>query len=180
MTKDCCFKSFRWFLNLTEHSVFDVTISDNVHIAFVSLFTIWGSRLILESRFIEVNLFRHNNGLCAEENLQNGWKFSIPVFSCITSPGAKQTETNFTTSIQIRIESDLATACCHEVHLWWTLGICIFWENIEFICTMSIWCSNSACNQCFHHIDSRLVDSNKDRVGVLTWECVWQISKLLC
>jgi len=63
MSLDNMFKSFRRIFDVLNHSKFNVTVSDDVGISLVFLFSFNGSLFMLKSRLIKVNLFRHNNGL---------------------------------------------------------------------------------------------------------------------
>lgn len=63
MSANNCFKTFGWIFDVIGHSEFDVAISDNVRVGLIFLFTFLSTLLILESRFVEVNLFTHNDGL---------------------------------------------------------------------------------------------------------------------
>lgn len=88
MSLDNMFKSFRRIFDVLNHSKFNVTVSDDVGISLVFLFSFNGSLFMLKSRLIKVNLFRHNNGLNWDKNLQKSGNFRIPIFHGTSSPSS--------------------------------------------------------------------------------------------
>lgn len=135
------FKSFWWIFNILNHCEFDVTISNNVCISLIFLFTFNGSLFVFESRFIKVNLFRHNDGLNRDKNLQKSRNFWIPIFHGTSSPCSKKTEAYFSTTVEIWIESDLSISSGCEVNFWWIVWISIIEVDIKKISSMSIRCA---------------------------------------
>lgn len=63
MSSNNSLKSFWWVSNIFNHSELDIGISDNVWIGFIFLLTFLCSLLIFKTRFIEINLFAHNDSL---------------------------------------------------------------------------------------------------------------------
>lgn len=56
-------ESFWWVLNVLKHCELDISISDDICIGFVLLFSFNRSLLVLESRFIKVDFFGHDDRL---------------------------------------------------------------------------------------------------------------------
>jgi len=44
---------------------------------------------------------------------------------------------------------------------------------------MRVWRPSSSCNQGFHQVNTGLINAYEDSIGMLTWQCVAQISQLL-
>ena len=172
VTQNTWFKAFTWFLNLSKHRVLDVAVSDDVHVTFISLFSVGCSSFVFKSRLIEINFFWHNNSLSTEKDLEDCAELGIPVFSCASSPSSQQTKTYLTTGIKIRVESNLSAARCHQIHLWWTVWIIIFAEDIKFVDSVCVGCSCCTSNQSFHQINSVFVNTYENWICMFTWECI--------
>jgi hypothetical protein len=63
------FESLRRSFYLLNHSKLDVAVSHNVLISFVLFLTFRSTSFILESWFVKVNFFGHDDGLGREKNL---------------------------------------------------------------------------------------------------------------
>lgn len=169
MSLNNMFESFWWIFNVLNHCKFNVTISDDVSISLILLFSFNSSLFMFESGLIEVNLFRHDNGLNWDKNLQKSGNFWIPIFHCASSPSTQKTETYFSTTVKIGIKSDLTISGGSEVNFWWIVWISVIEVNIEQISTMPIWCSIWTHDQGLHEIDSFFITSYVNSICMLNW-----------
>jgi len=166
VAQDHCFEAFGGLFNLAKHGPLDVTVTHDVHVAFITLFTVNSASFSFKARLIEVDLLRHDDGLCGEEDLQDRGEFGIPVLGGISAPRSKQTKTHLTTVVQVGVETNLAIARRHQVHLGWAVGVRILTEDIELVAAVGIGRSIRASDNRFHHIDTALVAPNEDGVSV--------------
>jgi hypothetical protein len=70
--------------------------------------------------------------------LEESGDFSIPVFHGTASPSTEKRQTNFTTRVQVRIESDLSITSGGQVALGWIVGVSVIKVDIEQVSAMSI------------------------------------------
>ncbi len=63
VSSDNSFKSFGWVLQILNHRKLNVTISDNIRVSLVFLFSFNCALFMLETGFIKVNLFSHDDTL---------------------------------------------------------------------------------------------------------------------
>lgn len=64
VTSDDLFEAFGWVFKLADHSVSDVSKSDDVRIGFVFAISLFSALLALKARFVKVDIFTHSDSLC--------------------------------------------------------------------------------------------------------------------
>jgi len=69
MPSDNRLKSFGWILDILQHGVFYISVSDNVCISLILLLSLDTPLLMLEARFVEVYILAHNNRLDRDKHL---------------------------------------------------------------------------------------------------------------
>ena len=131
MTTDHSLKTFWRILYVLYHSELHISISNNIRVSLVFLITLNSALLMLEARLIKVYFLGHNNGLNRNQNLQKGRYFGIPILHSTSSPSTQQTETHFTTGIQVRVKSNSSRTSCCQINLWWVIRIAIVKVYIE-------------------------------------------------
>jgi len=140
-------KPFRWILNLLYHRKLYVGIPHNVTIRLILFLAFRSFSFRLKARLIEVDFFTHDNRLSWKKHLKNRWNLWIPVLSSyVTSPCSEKTQTHFSTSIKIWVESHLPVSSSRQVHFWRLLWIVIIAINVKLIGSMSIWGSSCSHN----------------------------------
>lgn len=63
VSSDDGLKSLWRVFDVLQHGEFDVSVSDDVGVSLILLFSFLGSLLVLKARLIEVNFLTHNDGL---------------------------------------------------------------------------------------------------------------------
>lgn len=111
--------------------------------------------------------------------MENGGKLGIPVLSGVASPSAKKRKADLATSVEVGVESDGLGASGHEVHLWRAVGVVVLAEDVELEAAVGVWSVDCTADHGFDHVHSFLVDSHEDRVGMLSWQTIAQISQFL-
>ena len=160
------FETFGWMLYLSIHRITNVTKTYYIWISFIFSLSFLCSLFALEARLIEINIITHSNTLSRNEQLKQSWDFRIPILWSWSSPSSKKTQANLTTWVKIWIKSYFtSTSSCNE-HFWRVIWIWII--TIYIKCERTIWIRSvfAAHNHNSNDIDSWLVASNKNRIGM--------------
>ena len=179
VTTDNWLKSFGRVLYVFKHCIFDVTISHDVCVSFVLLLSLNCSLLVFESWFVEVNILTHDNWLDRHQNLKKSWDLCVPVLHSLTSPGPQQTQANFSTCIKVGIKSNLSATGCHQVNFWRIVGVSIIEVDIKEISPMAIRSSVGPHDHSLHEVNSLLIASHIDSIGVIDRKSMRDVSKFL-
>ena len=179
MTLNHGLKALARIFDLAQHRILNITIPDDVHIAFVLLLSFSSASFLFETGLVEVDFFRHDDSLHGHKHLEDRAQLGVPVFCCTASPGVKQGQAYLATGIEIWVEADLAGACCAEVHLWGTTWISILAEDVKLIAAMGVRRAGRSCDQSLHQVNTGLINAHEDGIGVFTWKSVTQISQFL-
>ena len=138
MPSDDSFEAFWGVSNVVDHGKFDVAVSDNIGVGFILLLALQGALLMLKARLVEVDVLAHDDGLDADEHLQEGGDFGVPVFHGRAAPGAEQAEADLAAGVQVGIESDLCVSCGGEVDLRGAAGVGVFEVNVEKVGAVAV------------------------------------------
>ena len=150
MTLNDRLKALAGALNLAEHCVLHIAIPDDVHVAFVLFLSFGCSGLLFKTGLVEIDFLRHDDSLHRYKHLKDCAKFGVPIFCCTASPSVEQGQTHLSTGVEIRVEADLASPCCAEVHLWRTTWISILTKDVELIAAMGVRRSGGSCDESLH------------------------------
>ena len=172
MPPDDRFETFWWILDVFKHCVLDVTISDNVGISLILLLALNTALLVLKAWLVEVDVLAHDNGLDGDQHLQQGRYLGIPVLHGLTSPSSQQTQTNFSTSIQVGIEPHLSVASGHQVDLGRVVRVAILEVNIKEVGSVAIRSAIGAHDQSLHKVHSFFVTSDVYGIGMVDGQSV--------
>lgn len=80
MTANDCLKAFWRVADIFQHGKFDISITDYIGICFIFFLALKSALFLLKARLIEVDVFAHDDGLDADQYLQESGNFRVPVF----------------------------------------------------------------------------------------------------
>ncbi len=132
-----------------------------------------GFKLKQFSYLIIIHIVSHNDRLNGYQNLHQIGGCCGSIFVDISPPSSEQWKANISICIQIRVESDRALACCHQINFWRNVWILVFTVNIEQKDSVCVGGFVASHDDTSNHIWFRDILSNKHRVCVVN-------GKLLC
>lgn len=117
MTTNDSLKAFRRVSDVFQHREFNISVADNIGIGLILLLALNSALFWLEAGLIEVDILTHDDGLDADQYLQESRHLRVPFLHGRALPGAQQTKTDLTTSVEIGIESDLPITSSGQIDL---------------------------------------------------------------
>lgn len=138
MAVDNIFEALRRVLDLVDHRVLDVADPYYVGVSLVLSLTFHFSLLILVPRFIEIDIFVHDDALGGDEELEKGGQLGVPVLSGLPLPGSKQGQADLAVVVEVGVESDLASSSGCDDHFRGLVGVSVLAEHIEQECSVAV------------------------------------------
>jgi hypothetical protein len=179
MTPDDVLESFGRIFDVFNHGKLNISISDNVCIGLIFLFTFRRALLMFEARFVKVDFFRHDDGLNGDKNLEESGDFSIPVFHGTASPSTEKRQTNFTTGVQVGIEPDLSITSGGQVDFGRIVGVSVIKVDIEQVSAMSIRRAVRSHDEGLHEVNPFFIASDINGVSVFNRQCMGDVGQFL-
>ena len=111
--------------------------------------------------------------------MQEGGNLGIPVLAGVASPGAQETQADFATGVKVGVETTLGFSGGGEVDFGRARGVVLIEEDVELEGSVGIGSVLGPHDHGLHDVDSLLVASDKDTVGVLAGETGGEVGYLL-